>query len=49
VSAGIRGSVIAGDPADSPTVDQQDDSTQWVGGTGIGYAHWQTDNATKGL
>ena len=40
VSAGIRGSVIAGDPADSPIVDQRGDSTQWIGGVGIGYALW---------
>jgi outer membrane protein len=40
VSAGIRGSVIAGDPADSLIVDQQGDSTQWIGGIGIGYALW---------
>jgi outer membrane protein len=40
VSAGVRGSVIAGDPADSPIVDQRGDSTQWVGGIGIGYAFW---------
>jgi len=40
VSAGIRGSVISGDPADSPIVDQRGDSTQWIGGIGIGYAFW---------
>lgn len=40
VSAGIRGSVITGDPADSPIVDQRGDSTQWIGGIGIGYAFW---------
>jgi len=38
VSAGIRGSVIAGDPADSPIVDQRGDTTQWIGGIGVGYA-----------
>lgn len=38
LSAGIRGSVIAGDPADSPIVDDRGDSTQWIGGIGIGYA-----------
>jgi outer membrane protein len=37
LSAGVRGSVIACDPADSPLVDQQGDSTQWIGGAGIGY------------
>ncbi len=37
LSCGIRGSIISGDPADSPLVDQQGDSTQWVGGIGIGY------------
>jgi len=40
VSAGVRASVIAGDPADSPIVDQRGDSTQWVGGVGVGYAFW---------
>lgn len=38
VSAGVRGSVIAGDPADSPIVDQRGSSTQWIGGVGVGYA-----------
>ncbi len=38
VSAGVRGSVISGDPGDSPIVDQRGDSTQWVGGIGVGYA-----------
>jgi MipA family protein len=38
MTAGVRGSVIAGDPADSPLVDQQGDSTQWMGGMGVGYA-----------
>jgi MipA family protein len=38
VSAGIRGAVITGDPADSPIVDQRGDSTQWIGGLGVGYA-----------
>lgn len=38
MTAGIRGSVIAGDPADSPLVDQQGDSTKWIGGMGVGYA-----------
>nr|WP_321466095.1 MipA/OmpV family protein [uncultured Desulfobulbus sp.] len=40
VSAGVRGSVISGDPADSPIVDQRGNSTQWLGGIGIGYAFW---------
>jgi len=40
ISAGVRGSVIAGDPADSPIVDQRGDSTQWIGGIGVGYAFW---------
>lgn len=40
LAAGVRGSVIAGDPADSPIVDQRGDSTQWIGGIGIGYAFW---------
>lgn len=40
VSAGVRGSVLSGDPADSPIVDQRGDSTQWVGGIGVGYAFW---------
>jgi len=40
VSAGVRGSVISGDPADSPIVDQRGDSTQWIGGLGVGYAFW---------
>jgi len=40
VSAGVRGSVISGDPADSPIVDQRGDSTQWIAGIGIGYAFW---------
>lgn len=40
VSAGLRGSVISGDPADSPIVDQRGDSTQWIGGLGVGYAFW---------
>jgi len=40
LSAGIRGSVISGDPADSPLVDQRGDSTQWIGGLGIGYAFY---------
>ncbi len=40
VSAGVRGSVISGDPADSPLVEQRGDSTQWIGGVGIGYALW---------
>ena len=38
VSAGIRAAVISGDPADSPLVDQRGDSTQWMGGLGVGYA-----------
>jgi len=38
MTAGVRGSVIAGDPADSPLVDQRGDSTQWMGGMGVGYA-----------
>ena len=29
-----------GDPGDSPIVDERGDSTQWVGGVGIGYAFW---------
>jgi MipA family protein len=40
VSAGIRGSIIAGDPADSPIVDQRGSSTQWIGGIGLGYIMW---------
>ncbi len=36
--AGVRGSVITGDPADSPLVDQQGDATQWISGLGVGYA-----------
>ncbi len=40
LSAGVRGSVIAGDPADSPIVEDHGDATQWVGGIGIGYALW---------
>ncbi len=40
VGAGVRGSIIAGDPADSPIVDQCGDSTQWIGGIGIAYAFW---------
>lgn len=40
VSAGVRGSVLSGDPADSPIVDQRGDSTQWIGGIGVGYAFW---------
>jgi len=40
LAAGIRGAIIAGDPADSPLVDQRGDSTQWIGGIGIGYAFW---------
>ena len=38
--AGVRASVLTGDPGDSPIVDQRGDSTQWVGGVGIGYAFW---------
>lgn len=38
VSAGIRASIISGDPEDSPIVDQRGDSTQWIGGVGVGYA-----------
>lgn len=38
LSGGVRASVIAGDPADSPIVDQQGDSTQWIAGFGVGYA-----------
>jgi len=40
MSMGVRGSVIAGDPADSPIVDQRGDATQWIGGIGIGYLMW---------
>ncbi|MDR2549937.1 MAG: MipA/OmpV family protein [Desulfobulbus sp.] len=40
MTVGVRGSVIAGDPADSPIVDQRGDATQWIGGIGIGYAFW---------
>jgi MipA family protein len=40
VSVGLRGSTIAGDPGDSPIVDQQGDSTQWIGGVGVGYILW---------
>jgi outer membrane protein len=40
VSAGLRGSVIAGDPADSPIVDQRGSNTQWIGGIGVGYILW---------
>jgi outer membrane protein len=40
LGVGVRGSVIAGDPGDSPIVDQRGDSTQWIAGIGIGYALW---------
>ena len=40
MSMGVRASSIAGDPGDSPIVDQQGDSTQWVGGIGVGYIMW---------
>ena len=40
IGIGVRGSVLAGDPADSPIVDQRGDSTQWIGGIGVGYAMW---------
>ena len=40
VGVGVRGSVLAGDPADSPIVDQRGSSTQWIGGVGIGYVLW---------
>ena len=40
LSAGVRASVLTGDPGDSPIVDERGDSTQWVGGVGIGYAFW---------
>jgi len=40
VSMGLRGSLIAGDPGDSPLVDRQGDSTQWIGGVGVGYIMW---------
>jgi outer membrane protein len=40
MSAGIRGSVITGDPGDSPIVDLRGDSTQWMGGIGVGYIWW---------
>jgi outer membrane protein len=40
MSVGVRGSSIAGDPGDSPLVEQRGDSTQWMGGIGIGYIMW---------
>jgi len=40
MSVGVRASTIAGDPGDSPIVDQQGDSTQWIGGIGVGYILW---------
>jgi outer membrane protein len=40
VSVGVRGSSITGDPGDSPIVDQQGDSAQWIGGIGVGYIMW---------
>jgi outer membrane protein len=40
MSLGVRGSVIAGDPGDSPIVDQRGSATQWIGGIGIGYIMW---------
>jgi len=40
VSVGVRGSSIAGDPGDSPIVDQRGDATQWIGGIGLGYIMW---------
>lgn len=35
---GVRGSSLAGDAKDSPIVDDRGDSTQWMGGMGVGYA-----------
>jgi outer membrane scaffolding protein for murein synthesis (MipA/OmpV family) len=35
--AGVRVSKLASEPKDSPVVDQRGDSTQFIGGTGIGY------------
>jgi outer membrane protein len=40
MSAGIRGSVITGDPGDSPLVEERGDSTQLIAGIGIGYIWW---------
>lgn len=40
IGIGVRGSVLAGDAGDSPIVDQRGDSTQWIGGIGVGYAMW---------
>jgi len=40
MSVGVRGSSIAGDPANSPIVEQRGNSTQWMGGIGIGYILW---------
>lgn len=40
IGIGIRGSVLAGDADDSPIVDQRGESTQWIGGIGVGYAMW---------
>lgn len=40
MSVGVRASTIAGDPGDSPIVDQRGDSTQWIGGIGVGYILW---------
>ena len=40
IGIGVRGSVLASTIADSPIVDQQGSSTQWVGGVGLDYALW---------
>lgn len=40
MSVGVRGSVIAGDPGDSPIVDDRGDTAQWVAGIGVGYIMW---------
>jgi MipA family protein len=40
VGVGVHGSVLAGDPGDSPIVDQRGSSTQWIGGIGLGYVMW---------
>jgi len=40
VNPGNVGSSIAGDPGDSPIVEQRGDSTQWMDGIGIGYIMW---------
>lgn len=40
VGVGVRGSVLAGDPAKSPIVDPRGSATQWIGGVGLGYIIW---------